>query len=102
MKQLYRNGNYTGSSEGWAKLSKEVWIRDNYTCFKCKRPRAKFKPDEKLNTHHIQPLSKGGSDSKSNLMTICSTCHNKQHSHLRKHNHAKSARIAPTKLKRIC
>lgn len=79
-----RNGNYGGSKEAWKKLSQKVWQRDNYTCRYCKRHRSTFNCGEYLNTHHILPLSKGGTDSKANLTTICSTCHNKKHGHLGK------------------
>lgn len=51
-------------------------IRDKYAklnpyCEKCGRPTEEI--------HHIVPLCKGGSHSKSNLMALCSDCHKKIH-----------------------
>jgi len=32
--------------------------------------------------HHIVPLSKGGTNTLSNLIDLCPTCHDKRHNHL--------------------
>jgi len=52
-----------------------VLYRDNHTCQHCK---GKTK-DVKLNTHHIIPRNKGGTNKPDNLITLCKTCHNKLH-----------------------
>ena len=52
-----------------------VLARDGYKCMACK---GKNK-DVYLQVHHIQYKSKGGTDAPKNLLTLCSTCHNKAH-----------------------
>jgi hypothetical protein len=51
-----------------SKLRKAVLKRDNKTCCKCGRQ----KP---LELHHIKPVADGGPDEVSNLITLCSACH---------------------------
>ena len=50
-----------------------VLNRDNYTCQIC------GKKDSRLEIHHIQFRSKGGSNRMDNLVTLCSNCHGKIH-----------------------
>ncbi len=45
--------------------------RDGYTCQNCMK---EFK-EERLEVHHVMPVSKGGSDSLRNLVTLCIDCH---------------------------
>lgn len=52
-----------------------VLNRDNYTCKHCNGKR-KY---SKLATHHIIFSSNGDSDDKSNLITLCHTCHTNLH-----------------------
>jgi len=47
----------------------EVFKRDNYTCQECGAGR-----EAKLHVHHIIPVSCGGSDEMSNLITLCDSC----------------------------
>lgn len=63
----------------WNKRRRKVYKRDNYTCQNCG---AKGGPhgNTKLHAHHVLPKSKGGSDSLSNLKTLCADCHNSAHS----------------------
>lgn len=35
--------------------------------------------DGKLNVHHIVPVSEGGGDEPTNLITLCVGCHRKRH-----------------------
>lgn len=46
--------------------------RDGYKCRVCK-------VETNLQVHHIKLKSKGGTDKLSNLMTLCSDCHEKHH-----------------------
>ena len=50
-------------------LKIEVFKRDNYTCQECGRGR-----EAKLHVHHIMPVSRGGTDEMSNLITLCESC----------------------------
>lgn len=64
--------------ERWDALRKAVYKRDNYECQGCT---AKGGPegDAELHAHHIVPLSMGGSNMKSNLITLCEDCHGRVH-----------------------
>ena len=47
----------------------EVFKRDNYTCQECGAGR-----EAKLHVHHLIPVSRGGTDEMSNLVTLCDSC----------------------------
>ena len=55
---------------------KAVYRRDGYQCALCSSTRY-------LQIHHAIPRSWGGSDSKHNLITLCSRCHQDAHSEWR-------------------
>lgn len=61
--------------ENWRELSEEVKKRDNYCCVICQSTK-------KLEVHHILALSRGGTNAKRNLITLCEKCHKKRHRHL--------------------
>ena len=66
----YQKGfNYEFSSRRDAILH-----RDQYKCQLCNMK------NTKLEVHHIIYRSKGGTDDENNLITLCSSCHNKIHS----------------------
>ena len=69
-------GYQKGINYGFENTKAMVLNRDNYTCQYCK---GKHK-DSKLEVHHILFRSQGGSDEKSNLITLCHTCHKDLHS----------------------
>ena len=50
-----------------------VILRDNFTCQKC------FRFGGRLESHHLTPLSKGGSNEPQNGQTQCRSCHIAQH-----------------------
>lgn len=54
---------------------KRIRARDSYRCVCCRRG---FSQGE-LHVHHVLPLSLLGTNSDSNLVTLCHPCHNKQH-----------------------
>lgn len=54
---------------------RRIRARDSYRCVCCLRG---FSRGE-LHVHHIVPLSRCGTNSDSNLVTLCHPCHNKQH-----------------------
>ena len=64
-----------GPNYGFANTKEMVLNRDNYTCQYCG---GKHK-DSRLNVHHIQFRSNGGSDNQENLITLCHTCHSLLH-----------------------
>lgn len=74
--------NYTRSPDHNKRYGHE-WkrIRENYIkvhplCEMCLREE-KYTPVNEV--HHILPISKGGTNDRSNLMSVCRSCHNKLH-----------------------
>lgn len=61
-----------GERYGTATLREAVFTRDSYTCQCCKRS---ADSGVILHVHHIRYRSKGGSNSMSNLITVCDKCH---------------------------
>ncbi|MHA1169151.1 MAG: HNH endonuclease [Candidatus Ranarchaeia archaeon] len=53
--------------------AEKIRARDQRKCAGCGRS------DVPLHVHHIVPLSKGGSNTEDNLITLCSMCHNSIH-----------------------
>lgn len=51
-----------------------VYLRDNYTCQYCHK---EF-PRRKLTLDHVQPLSRGGTNSWGNVVAACGPCNNKK------------------------
>lgn len=54
----------------WKKLREEVLERDGCRCMNCSS-------EQRLEVHHIVPLSAGGANEPSNLITLCKKCHTK-------------------------
>lgn len=67
---------YPNYPEDWPRIRQEVLSRDGHRCGNCGS-------NHNLMVHHIVPLSKGGSNSLSNLRTLCEDCHKKLHPHMR-------------------
>ena len=62
-----------GEMQGFWNLREYILHRDNH---KCQNPDCKNKSKEPvLKTHHIVFREKGGTDSPSNLITLCNKCH---------------------------
>lgn len=53
----------------WEILREKILERDEHKCVVCGS-------SEELSVHHLVPKSAGGSDSLSNLITVCVVCHN--------------------------
>jgi len=66
----YQNGR----QKGFYNVKAYVLNRDNYTCQKCKIKKGK------LHVHHLVFRSNGGTNTITNLITLCSNCHDKLHS----------------------
>lgn len=67
-------GYQQGDAAGFYNVKTAVLNRDNYTCQICGAR------NTRLEVHHIQFRSQGGSDSMDNLVTLCKECHGKVHS----------------------
>lgn len=52
----------------WKLIRQEIFNRDNFTCSYCGAT------DTKLECDHIHPISKGGTNDLSNLVTACESC----------------------------
>lgn len=76
---MSRGKNWNGYGKGWDKLRKSIYERDNYTCQRCGYHPKMEDRSVPIQAHHIIPKSKGGSDNKSNLITLCRSCHGVQH-----------------------
>jgi 5-methylcytosine-specific restriction endonuclease McrA len=61
------------AADAYEQLRLEVLQRDNWRCQNCGRR-------ENLEVHHKKMRSQGGDDSELNLITLCSTCHERVHS----------------------
>ena len=59
-----------------------LFARDSYSCQYCGRHRAQLRHREFLTRDHVVPLSRGGDNSWSNVVTACSPCNNRKGSHL--------------------
>ncbi len=62
-----------GNQKGFYNVKAYVLHRDDYQCQKCKTKKGK------LHVHHIVFRSNGGTDTPSNLVTLCEGCHDKLH-----------------------
>lgn len=59
------------SREEWIFLRRQIIRRDNFKCRRCDK---RFKVVE-LTAHHLIPRDEGGSNDPSNLVALCSPCH---------------------------
>ena len=69
----------TGYPSDWDSRRKNVYQRDDYTCQNCGAMGGPQGHAE-LHAHHIVPKSRGGTHATSNLISLCSECHNTVHS----------------------
>lgn len=67
-------GYQDGGQKDFYNVKSAVLNRDNYTCQIC------GEKDTRLEVHHIQFRSKGGSNRMDNLVTLCRDCHKQIHS----------------------
>lgn len=59
--------------EEWKPLAHRIRVQDDFRCNVCGHA------NEVLHVHHIIPLSEGGTNDPSNLVTLCHGCHLHQH-----------------------
>jgi 5-methylcytosine-specific restriction endonuclease McrA len=59
-----------------------LFARDGYRCQYCGRHRAALRGRDFLTRDHVVPISRGGENGWSNVVTACSPCNNRKASHL--------------------
>ncbi|HUF28055.1 MAG TPA: HNH endonuclease [Gemmatimonadaceae bacterium] len=59
-----------------------LFARDRYRCQYCGRAAAELKPRESLTRDHLIPLSRGGANDWSNVVTACGACNTRKANHL--------------------
>lgn len=60
---------------------RNLFLRDAYTCQYCARHLLDLKRREYLTRDHVMPISRGGKDEWTNVVTACSTCNHKKDDH---------------------
>lgn len=55
-----------------------LFARDGYRCQYCHRPQGELRHRECLTRDHLIPLSRGGDNEWSNVVTACSTCNTRK------------------------
>ena len=55
-----------------------LFARDHYRCQYCGRPAAELKPREALTRDHVIPMSRGGTNDWTNVVTACSPCNTRK------------------------
>jgi 5-methylcytosine-specific restriction endonuclease McrA len=55
-----------------------LFARDDYQCQYCARRSTELKPRESLTRDHLIPISRGGSNEWTNVVTACSSCNTKK------------------------
>lgn len=70
-----RNTYSLGIKNSWWKTSAGVRKRDKGKCFYC--------GETATQVHHIIPLSRGGTNSMTNMVLVCERCHQLHHKHMR-------------------
>ena len=78
------NWDFPKYSPNWDTVSELCKRRDGYRCKKCGARGFKIGGNAILHAAHIVSKSQGGRDVLTNLQTLCSACHAKEHSHMRK------------------
>jgi len=59
-----------------------LFARDGYRCQFCNRGQAELRPRECLTRDHLVPLSRGGDNDWTNVVTACSTCNTRKGNYL--------------------
>jgi 5-methylcytosine-specific restriction endonuclease McrA len=58
-----------------------LFARDHYRCQYCGRMQHELKPREALTRDHLIPISRGGTNEWTNVVTACSTCNARKGNH---------------------
>lgn len=73
VRDSYRSSDANGS---WWELVRQAQKRDGNQCGSCSYR------GPGIERHHIVPLSRGGRNVLSNIISLCEKCHAKRHSHM--------------------
>ena len=73
--RIIRN-SYNEQDKSWWSILRDVEKRDGKRCSDCGTT------DLKIERHHIVPLSRGGTNSLRNIISLCERCHARRHGHL--------------------
>lgn len=68
IEEVLKKKMYNTDVKLWKKISKEIFVRDKYTCSYCRQLGGILEDD------HVVPISKGGTNEKTNLTTSCRKC----------------------------
>lgn len=79
-RETYNSDRGFSTKSGWWEIRNKVFIRDQKRCRAVIGGRVCGAPGTEV--HHLIPLSRGGTNSMSNLLTLCQGCHDKRHRHL--------------------
>lgn len=83
MSRFVSKSKFDNYPSNWKDISKQVRKRDN-CCFRCKKTFKQLRSlGLQIHSHHIFS-AKTGNHTKRNLVSICETCHRKEHKHMRK------------------
>lgn len=72
-RDLLGNVSMLDYPDNWDDIARAARKRDNNQCQSC------GDGNTKLHVHHIVPLGAGGSNARSNLITLCEECHGRVH-----------------------
>jgi 5-methylcytosine-specific restriction endonuclease McrA len=74
-----------------------LFARDHYSCQFCGRTQAALRERECLTRDHLVPLSRGGTNAWTNVVTACSSCNARKGNHLpdEAHMHPLHAPVEP-------
>jgi len=78
-RDTYATVNGFSKKNAWWEIRAKVWKRDRGLCVDCARRGLVIKGKD---CHHIIALSRGGTTTMPNLVTLCETCHDRRHPHL--------------------
>ena len=83
MTQETQQWNFSEYPDNWNEIREIVLARDGY---RCRNPHCQHNnptiDEATLHVHHIVPLSKGGTSTLENLITLCEYCHAEIHPHM--------------------
>jgi 5-methylcytosine-specific restriction endonuclease McrA len=79
-RETYSTVNGFTKKDGWWTIRKKVEERSGNRCEARKNGVRCNAPGNEV--HHIIALSKGGTNSMSNLLMLCRDCHDRRHNHL--------------------
>lgn len=72
-RKVYKRKAYNPvNKDEWAKLRSACFSRDHFTCQRCDKKKS---ASVVLTVHHIIPRDNDGANDLSNLITLCSPCH---------------------------